>query len=131
MAKTKTKSFGTGHYHELSTLDLIKEFIISKLPTKKQPFQVNQSGPPEAPKGENLNHIAIVLDGVVEETIHCQNRLAALLLSEPIFVEYDPNDHEVSVGSTTYKDGKFVNDELMTDSEIKETIDKLGLSNED
>ena len=127
MKKQKTVSMGEGHYHEMTTLDLIRAWIISKLPVKKESFQVQDNSPKPPPSNVSVNNIAVVLDGIVEETIQCQNRLAALLLSEPKFIEYEPNEVQVSIGYTEYTDGVFINQEepLMTDEEIAKTLKNM------
>jgi hypothetical protein len=61
-----------------------------------------------------INHLAIVLDGNVEEVMRAQNRLAALLLSSPDFVEFDPKVQKVSVGYK-FEDGKFIKNETEDD----------------
>ena len=60
---------------------------------------------------EQINHIAVILDGKVEDVIRAQNRMAALFLSEPIFVEFDPREVYPKIGITEYIDGAFVNTE--------------------
>lgn len=40
-------------------------------------------------------HIAFVIDGIVEDIIHCNERLGMLLLSDPVIVEVE--DKEVSI----------------------------------
>ena len=112
-------------YREMSTIELIKKYIASKIktPPNKQPYYNRDNDVPEPPKDVNINHIAVVLDGKVEEIVRCQNRLAALLLSEPIFVEYDPEQINVKVGITEYISDNLVNVEEPIIS--KEEIDRL------
>jgi hypothetical protein len=103
---------GEVEYRELSTIEIIKRFIFSKIKEnkQKQSFSAKKENPlPPPPENVNINHIAIILDGRVEEVIRCENRLAALLLSEPIFVEFDPSQTKVSIGSTEYTDKGFEN----------------------
>ena len=84
---------------------------------------VDESAPPE---NITINSIAVVLDGRVEEVIRCQNRLAALLLSGPEFVEFDPESVNVQVGKTKYEDGKLENEkeQLLSDQEISKLLNK-------
>jgi hypothetical protein len=42
-------------------------------------------------------HIALVVDGIVEDIMHCDERLAMLLMSEPVVIEIE-SDSKVSVG---------------------------------
>lgn len=47
---------------------------------------------PESPFGSAENapmHIAFVIDGIVEDIIHCNERLGSLLLSNPEIIEFD------------------------------------------
>lgn len=94
------------HDHKVTTLDLIKQLIASKISVKKQPVtDPNISLLNNAP-GAEINHLAIVLDGRVEEIMRAQNRLSALLLSEPTFVEFNPMLEYPVIGDL-YEDGKF------------------------
>jgi hypothetical protein len=104
--KKKKASHGHEHVHKVSTLDLIKQLIASKLPvTKQSVINPNISLLDDSP-GASINHLAIVLDGRVEEIMRAQNRLSALLLSEPTFVEFDPTSDYPQIGDT-YENGKF------------------------
>jgi hypothetical protein len=72
---------------KLSLWDLIKMGIYKLVGTRvKLPAVLDVPAPPPPVK---INHIAIVLDGRVEEVIHTENRMAALLLSEPQFIEFE------------------------------------------
>lgn len=105
------------HVHKLSTLDLIKQYIQSKLPRPKESaINPNASMMPNSSAGK-INHIAIVLDGRVEEILRAQNRLTALLLSEPQFIEFDPQEVYPQVGFSEYRDGKFINAETQQEPE--------------
>ncbi len=94
-------------YQHMTTKELLNSFIISKLPRGKERLSNEQSllqmHPPE-----NINYVAIVLDGVVEDVMRCQDRLAALILSNPQFVEFDPEKDRPQIGLTKYENGKFV-----------------------
>jgi hypothetical protein len=96
-------------YHEMTTVELLKIWIMSKLPRYKESVARDQrilmTNPTLPPP--NVSHIAIVLDGVVEDVILCQDRLSALLLSNPIFVMVD-QDNKPTVGVTKYINNKFV-----------------------
>lgn len=54
------------------------------------------------------NKIALIIDGIVEDIIHCPDRLAALLLSAPEVIDITnaPED-SVKVGYTKNSDGSF------------------------
>lgn len=111
MAKKKTAS---GHnHHKVTTLDLIKEYLrlrIVKLTNNKVPLLNNNRSMVDALPQEQVNHIAIILDGKVQEVLRAQNRLAALLLSEPEFVNFDPKKTKVEL-EYLYVDGKFIKEE--------------------
>lgn len=51
---------------------------------------------PTAPT--NATTIAVVLDGVVQEVLMAEGRLAALLLSSPEFIEVDQNMSRPKIG---------------------------------
>lgn len=115
-------------YRELSLLEIIKMFFFSRirLGNKKQNFYVNKkSPPPPPPENISINHIAIILDGRVEEVIRCENRLAALLLSEPNFVEFNPEQIQVLIGKTEYVSNEFKNsEEVFSEEYVDEIIQK-------
>lgn len=114
-------------YKEMSIWHLLRIFIISRLPKRKQTVSEEQIAKiPEIPEKE-VNYIAIVLDGVVEDVMRAQNRLAALLLSNPTFVEFDPKKDKPQIGETKYVNGNFEypQKELMTDQELTETLKSM------
>ena len=115
------------HYHNMSTLGLIRQLIINKLPKEKANIYKENLAPIPAPENIKINNIAIILDGIVEETVKCQNRLAALLLSDPQFVEFDPETDTVQIGSTKYIDNKFVqtDNEMLSEDEIESLLENL------
>lgn len=115
-------------YAEMSLWQVIRVYLISKLPKQKEKIADQPVvAQPKIPE-EDINYIAIVLDGVVEDVMRSQNRLAALLLSNPQFIEFNPKDDRPQIGETRYEDGKFVypENQLMTDEEISETIEKMA-----
>ena len=102
------------HNHEhgikvLTTREIIRDFFIRRRKYKSKISLTSEAIPP-APPGAKINYLAIVLDGEVQEIMRAQNRLAALLLSEPLIVEFDPEEVKPNVG-WYYVDGKFSNDE--------------------
>lgn len=76
----------------------------SKKNVSKESISTGASTPP--PADSDITTIAIVLDGEVQEVIRSEGRLAALLLSEPIFVEVS-NDIERPTIGWKYEDGNF------------------------
>lgn len=99
------------HVHEdgiihLSTLDLIKRFL-NKNKRFKNKKELPNSNEAVIPSNINVNHIAVILDGEVQEVIRAQNKLAALFLSEPTFVEFDPSVEYVHIG-WKYDGEKFI-----------------------
>lgn len=105
------------HDHEngiiqLNTWDLVKAFLFKNKINQKMPLENTENQPTVV---NNVNHIAIVLDGEVQEIIRAQNRLAALFLSNPEFVEFDLKEVHPQIG-WKYTDGKFEsNDENKED----------------
>jgi hypothetical protein len=78
------------HNHEVkkvTTLELLRMWLQKKIGvTTKQPaVHVHESGPTPPVHGQ-INTLAIVMDGVVQEVIRAENRMTALMLSEPEFV---------------------------------------------
>lgn len=120
-------------YVEMSTGQLIRYWLISKLPKQKEKIAEDKIVPPINLPDNDINYIAIVLDGVVEDVMRAQNRLAALLLSNPQFVEFDPKVDRPQIGETKYQDGKFKYpiQELMKDDEISKTLEDMGVDVKD
>lgn len=88
-------------------LETFRKYLESKTPSAKKSVidhEINHQ-----PSGIEINHIAIVLDGTVQEVVRAQNRLAALLLSEPEFIEFDPSVIYPVLGKTKVVDGIFKN----------------------
>ncbi len=98
---------GEGRIIKLSTMDLVKEFFAKRKAFKNKSSVVSGSSLP-VPPSSTINHIAIILDGEVQEIMRAQNRLTALLLSEPKFVVFDVDDIRPEIG-WKYYDGKFHN----------------------
>lgn len=131
--KEKKKHTTKLPYHQMSFWQLIRQLIISRLPRQKEKISDEPIIPePSIPK-DQISYIAIVLDGVVEDVMRAQNRLAALLLSNPEFVEFDPESNRVHIGHTRYSDGKFSNEgpPLMTDNEIEDTLRRMGVEKDE
>jgi hypothetical protein len=60
-------------------------------------------------------HLALVIDGIVEDIIHCDERLGYLLMSEPKVIELENNYIKVNISDTYdedtnsfYKEGRSV-----------------------
>lgn len=96
----------TKHIHTLTLREILAAYLQTKLPVRKQSAQ--DPNVSVMPSGA-VNHIAVVLDGRVEDVIRAQNRMTALLLSEPQFVEFDPKQIYPILGVTEYVGGKFMN----------------------
>lgn len=45
-------------------------------------------------------HLALIIDGIVEDIIHCDERLGFLLLSEPLVIEIEKNYLKVNISDT-------------------------------
>jgi len=94
--------------HQLTTLDLIRRFLIARIPIPKVSVSNDQRVELPPPPPEDIGYLAIVLDGVVEDVMRAQPRLIALLLSNPEFIEFDPNRDRPQIGDTRYENGKFI-----------------------
>ena len=100
------------HSHEvknITTLELIRMWLQKKIGvTTKQPaVHVHESSPTPPAHGQ-INTLAIVMDGVVQEVIRAENRMTALMLSEPEFVLVPTGTKSPTIG-WYYKDGEFTN----------------------
>jgi len=115
MAKKKKDSGGHDHSgHKVTTMDLVKEYLrlrINRMNPIKRPLINNNVSMVDSLPKEQINHIAIVLDGKVQEILRAQNRLAALLLSEPEFINFDPATTKVEL-DYLYSDGEFTKEEI-------------------
>lgn len=103
-----------GQVHgKVTTLDLLKRYLALKVEkmsgVKKSVINPNVS-PLDQMSGIEINHIAIVIDGEVQDVIRAQNRMAAMILSNPEFVFFEPSETTVKLGFR-YQDGKFINPE--------------------
>lgn len=97
-----------GDHKKWTIRGAIAHYIESKVPQKRQ--AMSDPTQPIIPSNVELNHIAVVLDGVVEDVIRAQNRIAALFLSNPKFIEFDPTAVTVKSGETKYVKGQFINE---------------------
>lgn len=102
------------HTHEngvrkVTTREIISNIILNKRKYKNKISLQSNAIPPAPPKSK-INHLAIILDNEVQEIMRAENRLAALLLSNPEFVEFDPEEVRPDIG-WNYVDGKFVDGE--------------------
>lgn len=56
----------------------------------------------------SIYSVAIILDGEVQDVIRTEARLAAMLLSEPIFVDVTDLDHKPGIGTKyNIENGEF------------------------
>ena len=61
-------------------------------------------------------HLAVVIDGRVEEVLRAENRLAALLMSKPEIIQFEPHIVKPTIG-WGYDGEKFLIPEEMHDHE--------------
>ncbi len=95
--------------------------MASRLPKQKESaVDYNMNILNSTPKDIQINHIAIVLNGQVEEILRAQNRLSALLLSNPTFVSFDPKEVYPRIGLTRYINGEFSNPTIDENGDIKD-----------
>lgn len=64
--------------------------------------------PPPQPANIPVATIAIILDGEVQEVIRAQDRMAALFLSEPSFVEIPEDLPMIPTIGWSYSNGTFI-----------------------
>lgn len=95
--------------NRLTTFGMIKRYFKEKNKYKNK-IAFNPDPVFPGPPKSQINHLAIVLDGEVQEIMRAQNRLAALLLSGPEFIEFDPDEVKPDIG-WTYVDEKFYSGE--------------------
>lgn len=88
----------------LNTWDLVKRFFAKKQVPEK--ISLDESNGTQPKKIPDVNHIAVIIDNEVQEIIRAQNRLAAILLSEPTFVEFNPHEVRPEIG-WNYEGGEF------------------------
>jgi hypothetical protein len=104
------------HNHDhpkVTTLDLLKRYLslkIDKMSRKKKPAMDPNISLLDRTPSMDVNHIAIVLDGKVQDIMRAQNRMAALLLSGPEFIMFDPKETQIGIGFD-YINGKFIKNE--------------------
>lgn len=96
--------------HKVTTLDLIKRYLNLKI-NKMTKGKVSVSDPNisllDQMKNIEVNHIAIVIDGEVQDVMRAQNKMAAMLLSDPQFILFDPAKTKVGL-NYGYRDGQFI-----------------------
>lgn len=102
-----------GNHKTAGLMESLRALIASKLATEKQPLA--DVTKPIIPSGVEVAHIAVVIDGVVQDVLRAQNRFAAILLSGPEFVEFNPAEGYPKLNETKYIDGRLV---------MEATIDK-------
>jgi len=105
--KKRHKHIDGTNIHQLTTLDLIRKFLIARIPVAKEKMDHDQRTQTPPPPPEDIQYLAIVLDGVVEDVMRAQPRLVALLLSGPEFIEFNPEMDRPQIGQTKYENGKF------------------------
>lgn len=70
----------------------------------KESLSSNQPTPP--PSDITITKLAVIMDGQVEEVLRAQDRMAALFLSSPQFVEITDENKDVTIG-WKYNNGVF------------------------
>lgn len=100
------------HNHDARVLTLrevIAMWLNKKLGiTTKQPVSHTHDSAPAMPQHGQVRTIAIVLDGEVQEVIRAENRMTALMLSNPEFVLV-PDDIQKPTLGWKYENGVFKN----------------------
>lgn len=89
----------------LTTREIVRDFFTRRRKYRSK-ISLDSNAIPPAPPESKINHLAIILDGEVQEIMRAQNRLAALLLSQPLIVEFDPEEVKPNIG-WSYKEEEF------------------------
>jgi hypothetical protein len=122
----------TSHDHKVTLRQVLIRYFQSKIKIAPEK-EATQDEALNMLQQSNVTHVAIVLNGVVQDVIRAQDRMAALLLGQPEFVEFDPREIYPILGTSTYKNGKleecYVKEKISTmpivdDSDIFEYLDK-------
>ncbi len=132
MFKRKSRHIPETNIHEMTLVELLKKYLISKLPKPKTKIsEKKMQAMPTLPE-DRITYIAIVYDNVVEDVMRAENRLASLLLSNPEFIEFDPKKEKLEIGFTKYEKGKFINitKEAVPEEEIQKLLKKYGATDE-
>lgn len=82
----------------LSTWQVIKLWLFKKSRPKPEKVDINRHSAPTIPSGLEITSIAVVLDSEVQEILRAENRLSALLLSNPEFIEFNPGEVVPAIG---------------------------------
>lgn len=119
MSKTKSFDEELKDFRKKERSEIFSKIkhAINIFPEKQE---INNSGPDVSTITE---HIAFVIDGEVVEIMHCQPKLAAILLSEPQIVRID--DGVFPKPGWGYSDNKFIAPiEPELSGRDKEAVDK-------
>jgi hypothetical protein len=100
----------------LSTWQVVKLYFYKKSQDFKKVEDLTIPKPSLPPEGIIINHLAVVIDGRVEEVLRAENRLAALLMSEPQFIQFEPHIVKPTIG-WGYDGEKFLIPEEIHDHE--------------
>lgn len=83
----------------MNTIEFLKHRRELRKNRKHGKESLTRNTPPPPPPGVNVTTIAIVLDGEVQEVVRAEDRLTALLLSEPSFQVVEPSlDPQPTIG---------------------------------
>jgi hypothetical protein len=82
----------------LTTWQVLKLWLFKKSQPKPEKLDINAKLASAVPTGIDITSIAVVLDGEVQEILRAENRLSALLLSSPEFIEFDTNKVIPAIG---------------------------------
>lgn len=100
---------------KISTLDLIKKAVLETLERKrngKKSVTSERGFTPDFSKMSDISYLAIVIDGEVVDVMRAQPKLTAMLLSNPTFVKFNPEEIQVKPGFL-YEDNKLKQPEVL------------------
>jgi hypothetical protein len=99
-----------GDVKRVTTLDLIKMAALSYIErknAKKQSAISSSSFMPDMSIMQDISFLAIVVDGEVQDVMRAQPKLTSILMAEPQFIKFDPNQIQVFPGDK-YNGSEFV-----------------------
>jgi hypothetical protein len=99
-----------GDVKRISTLDLIKKAVLEYLERKnrlKRSVVSKEGFMPDFEIMQDISFIAIVVEGEVQDVMRAQPRLTSILMAQPTFVRFNPEEVKVRPGDT-YDGSNFV-----------------------
>lgn len=99
-----------GDVKRISTLDLIKKAVLEYLERKnrvKRSVVSKEGFMPDFEIMQDISFIAIVVEGEVQDVMRAQPRLTSILMAQPTFVRFNPEEIKVRPGDN-YDGSNFI-----------------------